>query len=173
MKAAAEHFGLRVGKDGFIRCPFHNDKHPSMKLYKDNYHCFACLAHGDVISLTAQIFGISQYEAAKKLAADFGVDIQSRSKPTGSHNIPVKEARELLTEYIYLLECIRDKYCPAAPSEEWHPLFAESLHQLPLLQYYLELLEQSSWDEQKQFISEERRMFDGLRNKIIHARMAV
>ena len=45
-------------------CPFHKDRHPSMKADKI-YHCFACGVGGDAIDFTARLFGLSQYEAAK------------------------------------------------------------------------------------------------------------
>ena len=56
--SVAEHYGLDVRR-GFTNCIFHDDKNPSMKLYKDHYHCFGCGAHGDVISFAAQLFGVS------------------------------------------------------------------------------------------------------------------
>ena len=31
-RQAAEHYGIRVGRNGMACCPFHNDKTPSMKL---------------------------------------------------------------------------------------------------------------------------------------------
>ena len=59
-------------KHGFMRCPFHADRTPSLKLYGDHFHCFGCGAHGDVIDLTAVLLGCSKSEAAKRLEADFG-----------------------------------------------------------------------------------------------------
>ena len=59
-------------KRGFVRCPFHADRTPSLKLYGDHFHCFGCGAHGDVIDLTAALLGCSKAEAAKRLEADFG-----------------------------------------------------------------------------------------------------
>ena len=59
-------------KHGFIRCPFHADRTPSLKLYGDHFHCFGCGAHGDVIDLTAALLGCSKSEAAKRLEAGFG-----------------------------------------------------------------------------------------------------
>ena len=32
VKQAAEHYGLKVNRNGMACCPFHNDRHPSMKL---------------------------------------------------------------------------------------------------------------------------------------------
>ena len=36
-RMAAEQYGLRVSQNGMTRCPFHDDRHPSMKLYEDHY----------------------------------------------------------------------------------------------------------------------------------------
>lgn len=31
-RMAAEHYGMTVARNGMVCCPFHNDRHPSMKL---------------------------------------------------------------------------------------------------------------------------------------------
>ncbi|MCR4883250.1 MAG: DNA primase, partial [Clostridiales bacterium] len=46
---AAERYGLKVSHNGMCKCPFHNDKNPSMKVDK-RFHCFGCQADGDVIN---------------------------------------------------------------------------------------------------------------------------
>ena len=74
-RQAAEHYGIKVKRNGMACCPFHKDRHPSMKADKI-YHCFACGVGGDAIDFTARLFGISQYEAAKKMIEDFGLDIK-------------------------------------------------------------------------------------------------
>ena len=73
-RQAAEHYGIRVNRNGMACCPFHNDRHPSLKLNEDYFFCFGCGAKGDVIDLVARLFNLSSYEAAQKLAADFGLD---------------------------------------------------------------------------------------------------
>ena len=35
VRDAAEHYGLQVNRSGMCRCPFHDDRHPSMKLNRD------------------------------------------------------------------------------------------------------------------------------------------
>lgn len=74
VKQAAEHYGLKVSHNGMACCPFHNDRHPSLKLNEDYFFCFGCGAKGDVIDLVARLFNLSSYEAAQKLALDFGLD---------------------------------------------------------------------------------------------------
>lgn len=65
-------YGVNIRRNGMACCIFHEDKTPSMKLNDDYFHCFGCGASGDVIDFAAQLFGISKYDAAQKLRADFG-----------------------------------------------------------------------------------------------------
>ena len=52
-REAAQTYGIDVNHHGMALCPFHNDRHPSLYVSDDHYHCFACGEHGDVIDLTA------------------------------------------------------------------------------------------------------------------------
>ena len=70
-RAAAERYDVEVNRCGMALCPFHNDRHPSLYVADDHYHCFACGEHGDVIDFAAKLFGLPLYEAAQRLAADF------------------------------------------------------------------------------------------------------
>lgn len=54
----ARKYGIKVNKSGFCRCIFHNEKTPSMKLYKDSFYCFSCQKSGDIFSFVQQINGI-------------------------------------------------------------------------------------------------------------------
>ena len=73
VREAAQMYGIEVNRSGMACCPFHDDKNPSMKLNKDYFYCFGCGATGDVIDLVAKLFDLSSYEAAQKLAQDFGI----------------------------------------------------------------------------------------------------
>ena len=68
VKQAAEYYGCKVNRGDMICCLFHDERHPSMKLNRDYFYCFGCGATGDVIDFVARLFGLSSYEAAKKLA---------------------------------------------------------------------------------------------------------
>ena len=56
-------------------CPFHPDRHPSMVVYRDGYHCFVCGAHGDAIDLVQHIKGCDRKTAAQTVAGIAGVSI--------------------------------------------------------------------------------------------------
>lgn len=73
-RQVAESYGIKVSRNGMACCPFHNDKHPSMKI-DQNYYCFACGAKGDAINFVASMFGLTQFEAAKKINEDFSLRI--------------------------------------------------------------------------------------------------
>ncbi|ESL03338.1 CHC2 zinc finger domain protein, partial [Catonella morbi ATCC 51271] len=78
-RQAAEKYGLAIRKNGMVCCPFHRDKHPSMKIDK-NYHCFACGIGGDAIDYVSRMFGLTQYQAAKKLIDDFSLMVEHGRK---------------------------------------------------------------------------------------------
>ena len=67
----AELYGLRPDRRGMVCCPFHGDKHPSMKV-DTRFHCFACGADGDVIDFAARLHGLSKWDAARRIAAEVG-----------------------------------------------------------------------------------------------------
>ena len=43
-KDAAALYGIKVGRNKMACCPFHPDKHPSMKV-DNRFHCFGCGAN--------------------------------------------------------------------------------------------------------------------------------
>ncbi len=56
MPELAERYGLRIGRGGMVSCPWHgDDRHASMKIYKDSFHCFACGASGDIFSFVMRM----------------------------------------------------------------------------------------------------------------------
>lgn len=59
--------GIEIKHD-VIQCLDHRDSTPSMHVYKNNVHCFACGAHYDSIGLLRKLEGISFVEAVKSLA---------------------------------------------------------------------------------------------------------
>ena len=51
-------YGIKVNRNGMCCCPIHGEKHPSMKVYKDGYKCFACNSAGDVFSFVMAYEGV-------------------------------------------------------------------------------------------------------------------
>ena len=160
---AAEHYGLKVNRNGIACCPFHNDRHPSLKLNEDYFFCFGCGAKGDVIDFVARLFNLSNYEAAQKLAADFGID----PKPPSAIALPkpkhpyIQQFREdemlcfrVLTDYLHLLEDWKLRYAPKTPEDEWDDRFVEACQMLDYIEYLADILTVGSLEERVIVVAE-------------------
>ena len=144
-RMAAEHFGLSVSRNGMACCPFHRDLHPSMKFYDDHFHCFGCQATGDVIEFTSKLFGITAWEAAQKLAADFGIrearpSVLAKLKTYQTQAENEKLCFRVLREYLHILQDWKKKFAPQTPQEEPHEHFVEACHMLECTQYMADQL---------------------------------
>jgi len=62
------YYSLKLDKNNQINCPFHADKHPSMKIYHETntYHCFGCGKTGDSIQFIQDKEKISKHQAILK-----------------------------------------------------------------------------------------------------------
>ena len=147
---AAKMYGIHANRHGMARCLFHDDRHPSLKLNQEYYYCFGCGAAGDVIDLVSRVFGLSPYEAARKLAADFGID---PDKPPAAAALAkpkppeVKAFRDeerycqgVICAYLHLLEDWKVKYAPAAPGDELDDHFVKACHMLEPIRNMADIL---------------------------------
>ena len=156
VKQAAKHYGLKVNRNGMACCPFRNDRHPSMKLNEDYFFCFGCGAKGDVIDFVAKLFDLSSYEAAQKLAADFGFDpkpptVAAMQKPKHPYIRQFREDEMLcfrvLTDYLHLLEDWKVRYAPASPEDELDDCFVEACQMLDRVEYLADILTVGNLEE--------------------------
>ncbi len=156
---AAGMYGMEVDRFGSARCIFHGDNRPSMRLYDDHFHCYACGAHGDVTDLTAQLFGLSKTEAANKLCSDFGIsDDKYYAAPKQgvirvSDHERVQLAFDVLTDYIAMLREFREQYAPVREDDEPDQRFTLSLQQLEYAEYLWDELLDSTESERAAFIN--------------------
>lgn len=159
-------YGISVGRNGMACCPFHDDKHPSMKVDR-RFHCFACQADGDVIDFTSRLFGLSSKEAALKLAEDFSISFDRKGhdppqkrviKRKISEEMRYRQAEQkcfrVLCDYLRLLERWKEEYAPKQPEDDWNPLFVEALHRQPYIEYLLDLLLSDSIEERAFVVAE-------------------
>lgn len=56
---------------GFILCPFHADKSPSMRIYERDYYCFGCGEGGDVFDFVQRMENLSFREAFEELGGTY------------------------------------------------------------------------------------------------------
>ena len=163
VREAAEMYGIEVKRGGMACCPFHDDRHPSMKV-DTRFHCFGCGADGDVIDFTARLYDLSPKEAAEKLAQDFGLSYDSKAPIRRSYVRQKTEAQvrkekrehgwRVLTDYYHLLRKWEADYSPKTPDEDPHPRFLEAIQKKDYMGYLLDAFLDSSTEEQDQWIAE-------------------
>ena len=155
-----ERYGYEPNKKGFVCCPFHNEKTPSMKIFEKDYHCFGCGEHGDVITFVQKLFNLSFQEALKKIDVDFGLNLYGdktfeelrkshyqQKKLQAERERKKTEKEQSNNEYWAAfdewkrLDDNKRKYAPKTADEELHPLFIEALQKLAHQEYLLECAE--------------------------------
>ena len=150
-RKATERYGVEVNHYGMARCPFHNDRHPSLYVADDHYYCFACREHGDVIDFVGRLFQLSPYDAARKLAADFHLTPDKPPSAAALHAKRIRtEAQQLmenerlcfsvLSDYARVLWDWKVQYAPQSPDEPVHARFVEACRNLDRTEYYLDIL---------------------------------
>ena len=150
VRQAAEHYGLKIGQGNMVCCPFHADRTPSMKLDEDYFYCFGCGTSGDVIDLVAKLFNLSSYDAAKKLAYDFGID---PDKPPATAALrkpkyPLAKAfqnetlhcQRILCDYLHLLERWKVQCAPKTPEDTIDDCFVEACQMLDYIEDLADIL---------------------------------
>ncbi len=173
---AARRYGLTVQRNGMALCPFHDDTHPSMKLYDDHFYCFACGAHGDVIDLTSRLLGLSFVEAVQRLAEDFGIspndDPPAAVKPPRPYLSQFRRDELLclstLTDYERLLRQWKQMYAPRVPDAPMDGRFVEACQMLEMIEYLADFLCAASLEERVKAVDEliQNGLMEKLRNRL-------
>ena len=154
---AARHYGVEVHRGNMALCPFHRERTPSCKLYDDHYYCFGCQAHGDVIRLVQELFGLTPIEAVKQINSDFGLGLDVDKPPDMEkvnrrrREIAEKKAEKARVEHMYdvllryftLLDKYKMCYAPKSPDDETDRRFVYALQNIGYAEYLLETFDRT------------------------------
>lgn len=194
-RQAAEYYGLKVRKNGTACCPFHNDKHPSMKIDK-NYYCFACGVGGDVVDYVSRMYGLSQYDAALKLIEDFalpidvngnaGVSVQEkerirREKAERERIIRIQERFEkwcsqtvdILKNCISEIDSVSRFLIGKPPDIIFSEDYVQMLHAEPLINYWLDILCMGDIPERQELFLKDRKKVEEIAGKVCAGRKRI
>ena len=133
-------YGITVNH-GMCRCPFHGeDKHPSMKVYRDGVRCFTCgnswdvfsfiqaMDHCDFKTAFLSLGGTYQRQSGRAaLIAKAQREAEKRRKDRAY--LTWKELTKVITQALIICQRIDQVYEPL--SDEW--CFAKN--ELPLIEY--------------------------------------
>ena len=119
VKQAAEYYGCKVNRGDMICCPFHDDRHPSMKLNRDYFYCFGCI---DPDKPPAAMALKKPYPLARAFRND---EIH---------------CQRVLCDYLHLLERWKVEYAPQSPEDELDDRFVEACHMIEYIDHLLDVL---------------------------------
>ncbi|WP_418521859.1 CHC2 zinc finger domain-containing protein [Ruminococcus champanellensis] len=159
---AARSYGVEVHRGNMALCPFHRERHPSCKLYEDHYYYFGCQAHGDVIRLVQELFGLKPIEAVEQINSNFGLGLDLDKPPDMEkvnrrrREIAERKAEKARVEYMYdvlmryftLLDKYKMLYVPTSPDEDTDRRFVYALQNIGYAEYMLEAW--GSFDKEQQ-----------------------
>ena len=157
IRQVIEFYGVKVGRNNTFCCPFHNEKHPSASIKNDYFNCFVCGAGGDLITFTAKLHGLKNYDACKKLIEDFNLNIstvpQTQMDRLRADRERVKRQQELKRqqEIDDLIQrtgrILADYHCYLWQGFQLYPYEHErhimALQELTQAQYYLECYDEN------------------------------
>ncbi len=83
------------------RCPSpkHEDKHPSMSVKNNCWHCFACGEGGNVINLVMTVYDIDFSKACEWIINTFNLSFSGKKSQDRIKYVPVKKVISSRTEY--------------------------------------------------------------------------
>lgn len=160
----ARHYGLEPDRNGWCRCPFHNEKTASFHLYKQRAKCFGCGWSGDVIDLVSAIRGCGPLDAARELNQIFrlGVDLEApvdtleviKAREAQRERERFKAWREAallcLTGYYRHLWQLKVRFEPTGPGWEIPVPWAAAVRWLDYVEDCLDLLSYGEEQEVRQ-----------------------
>lgn len=137
--------GFAPTKNKLICCPFHNEKHPSMKVDK-RFFCFACGEKGDVIDFVGKLYGLGPKDAAEKIASDFGLSTEEDSskvkeyrRQKSEQQLYAEQKRKLMQSLSHLMEqlqILKTSYCPREEQDsKWSPFFSFAVNKYEYVAY--------------------------------------
>lgn len=120
MPEVARRYGIEINRAGFCRCPFHNERTASMKIYAQSFYCFGCGAGGDVIDFVRLYERCDFKTAFRMLGGEFDshtkkhalsaykrdADKRTREKRTARKAEALDDSRAMLAAYRNALDLI-------------------------------------------------------------------
>lgn len=120
MPEVVRRYGIEINRAGFCRCPFHNEKTASMKIYPTSFFCYGCGVGGDVIDFVRLYERCDFKTAFRMLGGEFDshtkkhalsaykrdADKRTREKRTARKAEALDDSRAMLAAYRNALDLI-------------------------------------------------------------------
>lgn len=158
-------YGFRPNRSNLICCPFHDDKHPSMKV-DIRFYCHGCGEYGDAIDFVSKYFGIGLREAAQKILEDFGIkrmpdvsrkqliSAQKQQNTVSQYQDRKAELTQITRKLMDYKTTVKERikaHAPKSQDEEWSDAFANEINALMRATYLIDGCLFGVGDEKREF----------------------
>ena len=160
-------YGYDTPRGHRIPCPIHHGEKRNFSYRNDDFKCYVCGAHGDVISFVMQLNGIPFLDAIKQIDRDchLGLNIGNqisdedaeRQRRTSDERIAARRAKKAekdrlgreyhaaLDEWIRLEQTIRNE-APRTPFDEFTEEYCSALKRIDAASYAVDEAERRLWE---------------------------
>lgn len=178
---AAKYYGFSPNRAGFIACPIHGERTPSLKLYggTSGWYCFGCQCGGSVIDFVSQVFSLDIMGAVHKLNADFALALPLDRPPSREEREQVQrrqhiadtqrqhqEWRERMLMLMNAAYRIGWNTLQDRTMDEWNDVEVLTAKWMDALEYWSDTLDYGSMDEQME-IFRDRKEVERLCHRIL------
>ena len=155
---ACHNRGIQLDRQNRGLCPIHNEKTPSFTVYPESnsWFCFGCGVGGSVVDLIAALDSLPPLEAAKQLAADYGID-EKASPQERQHRVITRIDMDFVQSFVREANLVFYELCEQANIGRWVlencppklkangeittlVIFDKYVHLLPILEYWRDSL---------------------------------
>lgn len=164
MRDVCARYGLEITRGGYILCPFHDEKTPSLKLYKNGFKCFGCGAGGSVIDFVMHYLHLDFGAAVNRIGYDFGLNFptarpltyrekkhaaqaqkrqRERDRQRAEENRRAEESYDRVFAVWQQLDVFKRTLRPKSPDEPLNPFFVLALHHIDK---YEQLLDEKEYE---------------------------
>jgi DNA primase len=152
MRQVAERYGFEPNRGGYIRCPFHSEKTPSLKMYSQpnrGWVCLGCHAGGTAIDFVMRLFNLDFRSAVVRICNDFGILISSQPDWRETQRIKAEQAERSRqrTEFdrthaawVKATNTIHQRR-PKSMDEEWNDEWVAAMKEVTFLEFKMMELE--------------------------------
>jgi len=143
---------IRKGRSFWAHCPFHEDKNPSFSVdsERQRWRCWSCNESGDVIAFVQKLEGLSFKEALRRLSLDNSQPIKITPREKTERDL-LRAFRSWEREYYHYLAMWYRAFHDVKRtfrSIDDAAQFSELIHQMPVVEYHMDILCYGS-DEEK------------------------
>ncbi len=170
---AAIAYGCTPNRNGWVCCPLHGEKTPSLKFYRKNgtFYCFGCHKGGTAIDFIRELCGLDALGAVRELNRAFSLNLPINRQQTPAERREAEQAAQRRREVAdtraafetwreqtirRLNKCFLIAHLLDKPPDDMTETEAQAVIWQPAMEFWADCLMFGSLEEQMQIFRDRR-----------------